>query len=134
MSANPGLRSRFPFQLEFTSCDTDDLVRIAELFAARFHVAIEPSALSRFSSNAEWLCNTPSTRPGEPHMLIDVAANGRFARTVIEQALRKAKARIAADPTVDLLTADLSSISTITLADMDAALTDVLAAFELVTP
>lgn len=134
LSANPGLRSRFPFQLEFTSCDTDDLVRIAELFAARFHVAIEPSALSRFSSNAEWLCNTPSTRPGEPHMLIDVAANGRFARTVIEQALRKAKARIAADPTVDLLTADLSSISTITLADMDAALTDVLAAFELVTP
>lgn len=134
LSANPGLRSRFPFQLEFTSCDTDDLVRIAELFAARFHVAVESTALSRFSSTAEWLCNTPSTRPGDPHMLIDVAANGRFARTVIEQALRKAKARIAADPTVDLLTADLSSISTITLPDMDAALTDVLAALELVTP
>jgi type VII secretion ATPase EccA len=133
-SANPGMRSRFPFQLEFTSCDAEDLVKIAELFAARFHVAIEPAALSRFSSNAEWLCNTPSTRPGDPHMLIDIAANGRFARTVIEQALRKAKARIAADPTVDLLHADLSSISTITLADMDAALTDVLTALELVTP
>lgn len=133
-SANPGMRSRFPFQLEFTSCDTEDLVKIAELFAARFHVAVEPSALSRFTSTAEWLCNTPSTRPGGPHMLIDVAANGRFARTVIEQALRKAKARIAADPAVDLLTADLSSISTITLADMDAALTDVLTALELVAP
>jgi hypothetical protein len=67
-------------------------------------------------------------------MLIDVAANGRFARTVIEQALRKAKARIAADPTVDLLTADLSSISTITQADIDAALSDVLLSLELVTP
>ncbi|MEE6140515.1 AAA family ATPase [Mycobacterium sp. 050128] len=134
LSANPGLRSRFPFQLEFTSCDTDDLVRIAELFAARFHVAMEPAALKRFSSTAEWLCNTPSTRPGEPQMLIDVAANGRFARTVIEQALRKAKARIAADPTVDLLTADLGSISTITQADMDAALNDVLLSLELVTP
>lgn len=131
-SANPGMRSRFPFQLEFTSCDAEDLVKIAELFAARFHVAIEPAALSRFSSNAEWLCNTPSTRPGDPHMLIDIAANGRFARTVIEQALRKAKARVAADPSVDLLHADLSSISTITQADMDAALTDVLTALELV--
>lgn len=134
LSANPGLRSRFPFQLEFTSCDTDDLVKIAQLFAARFHVAIEPAALKRFSSTAEWLCSTPSTRPGEQQMLIDVAANGRFARTVIEQALRKAKARIAADPTVDLLTADLSSISTITQADMDAALSDVLLSLELVTP
>lgn len=134
LSANPGLRSRFPFQLEFTSCDTDDLVKIAQLFAARFHVAIEPAALSRFSSTADWLCSTPSTRPGEQQMLIDVAANGRFARTVIEQALRKAKARIAADPTVDLLTADLSSISTITQADIDAALSDVLLSLELVTP
>lgn len=134
LSANPGLRSRFPFQLEFSSCDAEDLVQIAQLFASRFHVGIEAAALSRFKSAAEWLCSTPNTRAGDSQMLIDVAANGRFARTVIEQATRKAKARIAADPTVDLLTADLSSISTITQTDMDAALTDVLTALELVAP
>ncbi len=130
-SANPVLRSRFPFQLEFTSSDAEDLVNIAQLFARRFNVAIEPLALSCFKTTAQWLCTTPSTRPGDSHMLIDVAANGRFARTVIEQATRKAKARMAADPSVDLLTADLNTISTIAPADMDSALTDVMTALDL---
>ncbi|MGH3966640.1 MAG: AAA family ATPase [Mycobacterium sp.] len=134
LGANPGLRSRFPFQLEFSSCEAEDLVKIAELFARRFHIVIEPAALSRFTATAQWLCTTPSTRPGDPDMLIDVAGNGRFVRTVMEQATRKAKARMAADPAVDLLTADLSKISTITLPDIDGALTDVLTALELVAP
>ena len=34
-------------------------------------------------------------------LLVDVAANGRLARTVVEQATRKAKARIASDEAVD---------------------------------
>ncbi|MCA4761174.1 AAA family ATPase [Mycobacterium sp. SMC-2] len=133
LGANPGMRGRFPFQLEFSSYGADDLVKIAELFARRFHVGIDRAALSRFTATAEWLCSTPSTHPGDPVMLIDIAGNGRFARTVIEQGTRKAKARIAADPTVDLLTADLNSISTITVSDIDGALADVLAALELVT-
>ena len=132
--ANPGLRSRFPFQLEFSSCEPQDLVEIAQLFARRFHIVIEPAALSSFSATAEWLCTTPNTRAGEPDKLIDLAGNGRFVRTVIEQATRKAKARIASDPTVDILTADLSKISTITMPDIDGALTDVLTALELVAP
>ena len=132
--ANPGLRSRFPFQLEFSSCEPQDLVEIAELFARRFHIVIEPAAVSRFAATAEWLCTTLNTHAGEPDKLIDLAGNGRFVRTVIEQATRKAKARIASDPTVDILTADLSKISTITLSDIDGALTDVLTALELVAP
>ena len=52
--ANPGLRSRFPFQLEFSSCEPQDLVEIAELFARRFHIVIEPAAVSRFAATAEW--------------------------------------------------------------------------------
>jgi hypothetical protein len=126
--ANPGLRSRFPFQLEFSSCEPQDVVEIAQLFAKRFHVVIEPATLASFSATAEWLCTTPNTRPGEPDKLIDLAGNSRFVRTVIEQATRKAKVCIASDPSVDLLTAGVSKISTITRGDIDGALTDVLAA------
>ena len=133
-SANPGLRSRFPFQLEFPSCEPQDTVEIAQLFARRFHIVIEPAALSSFSTTTEWLCTTPNTRPGEPEKLIDLAGNGRFVRTVIEGATRKAKARMASDPSVDLLTADESKIRTITRPDIDGAMTDVLAALDLVAP
>ncbi|MEB3980204.1 AAA family ATPase [Mycobacterium sp. 663a-19] len=132
--ANPGLRSRFPFQLEFSSCEPPDLVEIAQLFARRFHIVIEPVALTSFSTTAEWLCTTPNTGDGEPNKLIDVAGNGRFVRTVIEAATRKAKARMAADPTVDLLTADEGKIRTITRNDIDGAITDVLAALNIVAP
>jgi len=136
LGANPGLRSRFPFQLEFSSCNGEDLVAIAQLFAKRGHVTIEPAALERFATVAKWLCATLNTRPDEPdlELLVDVAGNGRFVRTVIEQATRKAKARMASDPTVDLLTADLSAISLLTADDMEAALKDVLMALELSSP
>lgn len=127
LGANPGLRGRFPFQLEFSSSSAGELTQIAQLFAKRFHVMIDPAALTRFTASAEWLCGTPSMRLGEPYLMVDEAANGRFARTVIEQATRKAKARVAADPTIDLSTADLSELSTITAADMQSALHDVLA-------
>lgn len=133
-SANPGLRSRFPFQLEFPSCEPQDTVEIAQLFAKRFHIVIEPAALNSFSATAQWLCTTSNARPGEPEKLIDLAGNGRFVRTVIEGATRKAKARMASDPSVDLLTADESKIRTITRADIDGAMTDVLAALDLVAP
>ena len=136
LGANPGLRSRFPFQLEFSSCNGEDLVAIAQLFAKRGHVTIEPAALERFAVVAKWLCATLNSRPDEPdlELLVDVAGNGRFVRTVIEQATRKAKARMASDPTVDLLTADLSAISLLTADDMEAALKDVLMALELSSP
>ena len=133
LGANPGLRSRFPSQLEFDSYSAEDLVDIAQLFARRAHVTIEAEALEKFTTIAKWLCTTPNTRRDEPdlELLIDVAGNGRYARTVVEKATRKAKARTASDPGVDLLTADLSVISMIMLADMDVALSDVLTALEL---
>jgi hypothetical protein len=108
---------------------------IAQLFAKRCNIVIEPAALSSFSRTTEWLCTTPNTRPGEPaDKLIDLAGNGRFVRTVIEGSTRKAKARMASDPSVDLLTADESKIRTITRADIDGAMSDVLAALDLAAP
>ncbi len=134
LSANLGLRSRFPYQLEFTSSTPDELVQIARLFATRSHVNIQAAALEHFSDVAQWLCSTPSTHSPDAAPLIDIAANGRFVRTVIEQATRKAKARNAADPALDLLTADIEEISAITLADMESAITDVLTANNIATP
>ena len=41
---------------------------------------------------------------------------------------------MASDPSVDLLTADESKIRTITRTDIDGAMTDVLAALNIVSP
>ena len=57
--ANPGLRSRFPFQLEFSSCEPQDSVEIAQLFARRFHIVIEPAALSSFSDDSRMAVHHP---------------------------------------------------------------------------
>lgn len=134
-TANPGLRGRFPSQLEFTSNSPTELVQIAELFAKRFRLNVHPDALTHLHSVVEWLCTTPATTsdPGAT-WLIDIVNNARFVRSVIEQGTRKAKVRNAADPTIDLLTADLATITAITQPDMASAISDVLAANNIITP
>lgn len=130
LSANPGLRSRFPYQLEFVSNTANEIVEIAQLFAATAGVTIDPQALQHFTNITEWLCRTPANDEHN-QLLIDVAANGRYARNVIASATGKMKARNAADPNIDLLTADLDAISIITLADMQTAVTEVLTANDI---
>ncbi|MGH3556045.1 MAG: AAA family ATPase [Mycobacterium sp.] len=130
LSANPGLRSRFPYQLEFVSNTADEIVQIAQLFATTSRVTIDPQALQHFTSITEWLCNTP-VNDEQNQLLIDIAANGRYARNVIASATGKMKARNAADPDIDLLTADIDAISVITVADMQTAITEVLTANDL---
>ncbi|MBY0443044.1 MAG: AAA family ATPase, partial [Mycobacteriaceae bacterium] len=130
LSANPGLRSRFPYQLEFVSNNADEIVQIAQRFAQASHVAIDAEALQHFTTTTEWLCTTPAN---DQQLLIDIAANGRYARNIIASATGKMKARNATDPSIDLLTADLESISIITLADMQNAIAEVLTANDIST-
>lgn len=130
LSANPGLRSRFPYQLEFISNTTNEIIQIAQLFAKTSRVTIDPQALQHFTTTTEWLCNTPAN---DQQLLIDIAANGRYARNIIAAATAKMKARNAANPNIDLLTADLESISIITPTDMQSALTEVLTANDITT-
>lgn len=140
LSANPGLRSRFPHKLEFTSNTPDEIIGIADLFAAKSHVTIAEDARRYFAEIAHWLCATPVTGPqhgqthGDDSLLIDIAANGRYARNVLSACAKKMKSRIASDPTIDMLTADPATLRRITLDDMRAAIDEVLTAHDIHIP
>jgi SpoVK/Ycf46/Vps4 family AAA+-type ATPase len=127
-NANLGMRGRFPTTLEFTSNTADEIVAIAEKFAASERVDVAPEALDHLAKVATWLCSTPA--PHDPSMpTIDVANNGRFARNVIGQAVRKAKVRQASDTSIDLLTIsdeELARMRTITVDAITAAVRGVL--------
>ena len=143
MSANPGLRSRFPHKLEFDSNTAAETVEIAHLFARKFRVTISEPANDYFASVAHWLC---TTRASDDHaallgeidnpdaLLIDVASNGRYVRNVLSEATTKMKARNATDPTIDLMTADFDTIRTIDVSDMRDAINHVLTANEIRPP
>jgi type VII secretion ATPase EccA len=132
LSANPGLRSRFPTQLEFTSNGPDELADIATLFATEFRVILADEALYVFHDVARWLTATSTDNSADSsETLIDIAGNGRFVRNVLGAATKKMKWRVAADPSIDLASLDLNSAAfdrarTITHADMASAITDVL--------
>ena len=134
LSANPGLRSRFPYQLEFVSNTPAEVTQIAELFAAEaFRVILDPAAVELFRGTAEWLCATPAHDEYGQH-LVDVAGNGRYARNVIAAATAKMKARNASTLGLDLATADFDMVRTVTAADMDAAISTILASANIETP
>jgi len=122
--ANPGWKSRFPNELVFTSYTDDEVVAIARLFASRARFPLDKAADDRLTEAAKWLCTTPNTDPRHPDLewRIDVLGNGRWARNVIGKAVDNAKARCAEDDTIDLLTADLDAIRTITLTDISDAI------------
>jgi type VII secretion ATPase EccA len=128
LSANPGLRSRFPTQLEFASATADELGEIAALFAAKSKVFIAPDAQVTFDGVAQWLTTTATDNPVDPsETLIDIAGNGRYVRNVLEQAVKKMKARVGADHSINLATDDIALLRTITNADMTDAIKGILA-------
>lgn len=128
LSANPGLRSRFPTQLEFPSYTPVELSQIAQLMADASRVLLHPAAAATFRDVTEWLATTAPANPRDPaELLIDVAGNGRYVRNVMSEAVVRMKARLVAEASIDLATIELDSARTVTNADMREALTDVLA-------
>jgi hypothetical protein len=128
LSANPGLRSRFPTQLEFRSYSADELGHIAAMFAANYRVLVHPEASDTFSQYTSWLTATSNNNPENPaETLIDIAGNGRYVRNVMSEAVEKMKARVVSDPSIDLATADLSLLRTVVAADMAEAIAAILA-------
>jgi hypothetical protein len=127
LSANPGLRSRFPTQLEFSSYSADELGQIAAKFAKNYRVLVHPEAIATFDRYTGWLTTTPTNNPENPaETLVDIAGNGRYVRNVMSEAVEKMKARIVSDPSIDLATADSDLLRTLVGADMTDALREVL--------
>ncbi|QZH69455.1 AAA family ATPase [Mycolicibacterium farcinogenes] len=140
MSANPGLRGRFPHRLEFDSYSPTELVEIADVFARSSKVTLAEDAREHFARIAAWLCATPASEGGfgDPDTagftLADIANNGRFVRNVLDRATGKMKHRLIEDSSIDLATADLDAIRTVTLDDMRIAVSTVVDAAEIALP
>ena len=128
LSANPGLRSRFPTQLEFSSYSADELGQIAAKFAESYRVFVAPEAVDTFGRYTSWLTTTSTNNPEDPaETLVDIAGNGRYVRNVVSEAVEKMKARVVSDASIDLATADLNVLRTVVASDMADAIGAILA-------
>lgn len=138
LDANPGLRGRFPIQLEFPSYTGDEMLQIIDRMAAS-----NAKVILSEDSRAYWhrLCthlattDEPATADREythPRRLIDVAANGRFARMVIDEAAVLMKNRVIEAGPLDLTTpAGITAARTITIDDIRCATRIILPAQSL---
>lgn len=100
---NVGMRSRFPVQLEFPSYTGSEMVEILTRMAAtRSKVLIDPAACDYWLRVCTFLYDHWSEDRGQmqagvvvgPRRLIDIAANGRFARMVLTEAALLMKNRV----------------------------------------
>ena len=77
---------------------------------------------------AEGLSATSTGNPEDPtETLADIAGNGRYVRNVMSEAVETMKARVASDTSIDLATADLDGLRTVTNGDMTDAIKGILA-------
>ncbi|CAA0126529.1 ESX-5 secretion system protein EccA5 [Mycolicibacterium vanbaalenii] len=110
LDANPGLRSRFPAQLEFPSYSAEEMLSISDVIARLSSKAIlDPSARGYLAAIFTQLTSTyEDYNPygGEPRPLVDRAANGRFVRMLLTEASIWMKNRAMSDPLIDRSTPD----------------------------
>lgn len=128
LATNAGLASRFPKHIRFPSYTPAELGEIAQGIAKQTESHMDTAASALFERAVSHLAEVTVPDPRVPSTMrpaLDVAGNGRFARNVIEAALDELNLRVfgASGPTER--TAD--DMTTITEADMHAALTTVIA-------
>ena len=92
LSANSGLESRFPNQIEFPDYSGEQLWRIAQSIAAGKGYVMDPS------------CEMPLKTYFDRKQAEDAAqnGNGRMARNVLERAILNQSKRLVADPSASL--------------------------------
>ncbi|WP_078293433.1 AAA family ATPase [Mycobacterium sp. D16R24] len=105
LDANPGLRSRFPVQLEFPSYSAEEMLQISEVLARVSSKAILDSSARGYLAAifAELTSQYEDYNPygGEPRLLVDRAANGRFVRMLLTEASIWMKNRAMGDSLID---------------------------------
>ncbi|MFD1850304.1 stage V sporulation protein K [Oceanobacillus bengalensis] len=92
LQLNPGLKSRFPFILNFDDYEVDELMRIAKLMATEKEF--------KLSKEAEWELRThlfKKTQESGRNF-----ANARYVRNVIEHAIRMQAVRLLENEKFDL--------------------------------
>lgn len=138
--ANPGFRGRFPNTLQFTSNTPEELVEIADLFAETYQVTVTDDARNYLTELVKFLCATLAADAGfhdkdsEGFTLADRLNNGRFIRNVVDRSTDKMKNRLALDETIDLSTADLEMLRTVTFADLHAAASNLVESANITLP
>jgi type VII secretion ATPase EccA len=145
LSSNEGLASRFPRRIRFPSYSPAELAAIASAMAADKESTIAAGALAILErvcadlAQREVLVDEngkvhklgdehrePGAAPsGKRRRVLDVAGNGRYIRNVVEDAFGEQMYRIA--DLMDTVEVDDETMTTITVEDLSAALTTVLA-------
>jgi len=107
--SNPGLRSRFAREIRFPDYSTGELEAIFASIVAEHEYVLEPGATATLRRTLADL------RPGEE------SGNGRFARTLFEQALNRQALRLTRDEGRGVDALDRADVSTLTASDIAEA-------------
>lgn len=83
IETNPGLRSRFPIQMEFPDYSAEELLQIADLMLRRRQYTLNPEARDALS---RYIRTNPSH------------GNARTVRNLVERAIRRQAVRLVQKP------------------------------------
>lgn len=103
LQANPGLRSRFPIQIEFPDYSPNELLQIAELMLKKRQYRFTSEAREAFFRRIEGALRTEL-----------IPGNARMVRNMVEKAIRRQALRL-----VSKTDATMDELMTITVAEVD---------------
>lgn len=127
LASNDGLASRFTKRIRFGSYGPTELGDIGKLVARTRDSELSAAAHDELVSACVTLCQSEAIdQSGQMRPGIDLAGNGRFVRNVIEAAEEEREYRLSEIHGTNLAELDETQLMRIELADMQAALRQVL--------
>jgi len=105
LQTNPGLRSRFPIQIEFNDYSVDELMQIAKMMVEKRQYKLSPDAIIKLEKILESSKNDKN---------YDKLGNARLVRNIIEKSLRRQALRLVNQKSIsreDLLQIKAEDIS-----------------------